>query len=193
MLYFWSGKTLKFPMIKNYYMYSRTLLHLGHPEYLETEFAKRAVKEIDNTDLVSPYNAISPVLGSISTERLSGGVKTLIMLYSIRDMTTSGSLMGGNCYRLLFEISRDLDIYLRTTSIFGVITDMDMCGFCVNTGEYVNNSNQYKRLNALHSKDEFDYTNPLCKMWADRTLGGYLKKYSLEDVISGKCLLSEGE
>ena len=49
-------------------------------KWLESELAKKIVKDIDKSDLVGPNLVISPVLGSIPVTRISGGAKTLIQI-----------------------------------------------------------------------------------------------------------------
>ena len=49
--------------------------------WFEDEFVKRMVREVDSSEVVSAWCINSPVLGPITFERISGGVKVLIMLY----------------------------------------------------------------------------------------------------------------
>lgn len=46
-------------------------------EWFETELAKKRIKDIDDSDVVSGECINSPVLGQIPPERLSGGVMGL--------------------------------------------------------------------------------------------------------------------
>lgn len=48
-------------------------------EWLDNELVKRMVKDIDRSEVVSRHCINSPVLGQIAPERLSGGVKGLIL------------------------------------------------------------------------------------------------------------------
>ena len=47
------------------------------PEWLDVELAKKMIKDIDDSEVLSGECINSPVLGQIPPERLSGGVKTL--------------------------------------------------------------------------------------------------------------------
>lgn len=70
---------------------------------------KKVVKEIDKSELISVYNVISPVLGSISSYMISGGAKTLIcMRYT--DIIFSLSQFGENCFPILGDICDIKDI-----------------------------------------------------------------------------------
>lgn len=78
-------------------------------ELMASDFSKYVVKKIDKSNLVSPYNVISPVLGSISTRMISGGAKVLICI-KYTDIIFKLSQMGENCYSILAEICREKDV-----------------------------------------------------------------------------------
>lgn len=72
--------------------------------YPEDDLIKRIVKEIDGCE-INGMNVISPVFNSISVRDLSGGAKTLIMMYRLDDFCTDLTVLGGNCEDLLLEVS----------------------------------------------------------------------------------------
>ena len=47
------------------------------PEWIESELAKKIIKDVDDSDVLSGECINSPVLGQIPPERLSGGVKKI--------------------------------------------------------------------------------------------------------------------
>lgn len=62
------------------------------PEWLESELAKKMIKDVDNSDVLSGECINSPVLGQIPPERLSGGVKTLMLMLNESDKIFNASL-----------------------------------------------------------------------------------------------------
>jgi len=66
-------------------------------EWFDDPFVKELVMEIDESEVISHNLIISPVLGPLSYERLSGGVKVLIMLYKMSEMEQWASSCGDNC------------------------------------------------------------------------------------------------
>ena len=50
-------------------------------EWFEDELVKEMVRDVDDSTVISAYSIDSPVLGIIAPERLSGGVKALIIMY----------------------------------------------------------------------------------------------------------------
>lgn len=80
-------------------------------KYIETDFSKRVVKEIDKSELVNRNYVLSPVLGSISTKNISGGAKILICtMYT--DKIYRASSFGDNCFPILADICREKDVIL---------------------------------------------------------------------------------
>lgn len=50
-------------------------------EWFEDELVKEMVQDVDGSVVISAHAIDSPVLGLIAPERLSGGVKALIIMY----------------------------------------------------------------------------------------------------------------
>lgn len=79
-------------------------------EWFDDEFVKRIVKEIDGSEVSDRQLIISPVLGQIPPERLSGGAKTLILLYETEDFYTDLIVCGSNCEDILLDIGEEKDV-----------------------------------------------------------------------------------
>ena len=67
------------------------------PEWLDAELAKKMIKDIDDSEVLSGECINSPVLGQIPPERLSGGVKTLLLILNEPDRIFNASTCGDNC------------------------------------------------------------------------------------------------
>lgn len=81
--------------------------------WLEDARSKQMVMDIDLSELVSSNLVISPVLGSISVDRLSGSVKTLILIAHDRHHVYNASACGDNCAAWLLKIGSEQDILVR--------------------------------------------------------------------------------
>ena len=102
--------------------------HTYEPEWLEKELAKQMIKDIDGSDVVSGECINSPVLGQIPPERLSGGVKTLLLILNEPDRIFNASTCGDNCAKWILEIGKqqDVTINLRHMMSFGKDTEFDI-------------------------------------------------------------------
>ena len=96
------------------------------------------MKDIDNSDVLSGECINSPVLGQIPPERLSGGVKTLLLMLNEPDKIFNASTCGDNCAKWKLEIGKqkDLTINLRHMMGFGKDTEFEIR--IQNGGEVVN-------------------------------------------------------
>lgn len=98
------------------------------PEWIESELAKKMIKDVDNSDVLSGECINSPVLGQIPPERLSGGVKTLLLMLNEPDKIFNASTCGDNCAKWILEIGKqqDLTINLRHMMSFEHGTEFEI-------------------------------------------------------------------
>ncbi|MCR4746028.1 MAG: DUF4869 domain-containing protein [Lachnospiraceae bacterium] len=105
-------------------------------DWLEDSLSKEMVKDIDKSELVNANLLISPVLGSVSINRLSGGVKTLIQIAHDSAHVYNASACGDNCASWLLKISKEKDVLVRLGHIMHFEENsLEIC--IMNTGETV--------------------------------------------------------
>ena len=97
-------------------------------EWLESELAKKIIQDVDDSEVLGGECIKSPVLGQIPPERLSGGVKTLLLMLNEPDRIFNASTCGDNCAKWILEIAKqkDLTINLRHMMNFGKDTDFEI-------------------------------------------------------------------
>lgn len=83
-------------------------------EWLNTEFAKRVVKGIDNTEHIKDGYLESPFWGAMSPQKLSTGCKNVLLMkfYSILSVFY-GTKCGDNCVPYILEVAKEKDIELH--------------------------------------------------------------------------------
>ena len=98
------------------------------PDWIESELAKKMITDVDDSDVLSGECINSPVLGQIPPERLSGGVKTLLLMLNAPDKIFNASTCGDNCAKWILEIGKrkDLTINLRHMMSFGHETEFEI-------------------------------------------------------------------
>lgn len=89
--------------------------------WFEDEFARRMIKSVDGSVVVGPHLIESRVLGPISPLELSGGVKTLLLIWNLPDLVFNASTCGNNCAYWILRMGskRDVTINLRHMMDFG--------------------------------------------------------------------------
>ena len=84
------------------------------PEWLKDSFVQEMIKDVDNSEYVDGLVINSPVLGPIPPERLSGGLKTLIMIYEkpelIFDATCTPHAPGCSGDKCCFHVCSSSDV-----------------------------------------------------------------------------------
>ena len=95
-------------------------------EWITDDLSVQMIKDIDGSEVIGPRAIDSPFLGSIPTERLSGGVKTLILMNNDNEHIFNASACGDNCAKWILTIAdrlgktgKDLNIRLGYLMDFG--------------------------------------------------------------------------
>lgn len=89
--------------------------------WFEDEFAQRMIKSVDKATVLGNRLIDSKVLGLIPPTDLSGGVKTLLLVYNQPDKVFNASTCGDNCAYWLLRIGakKNVTINLRHVMDFG--------------------------------------------------------------------------
>ena len=147
MLYIDFGHPLELAKKYNNFVYSPNIYfdNTFRPAWLEDPLVKQMVIDIDKSEVQSPYCIMSPVLGQIPPERLSGGVKALIlMLQDDDDVIMWATSCGNNCAKWILEIakSKDLTVVFSHVMHFGNAED-EMEALILNTNKQVHNVKEF--------------------------------------------------
>ena len=105
-------------------------------KWITSEISKKMIKDIDRSEVKNSNIIESPFLGLISPERLSGGVKTLILMQNDTEQIFNASACGNNCAQWILKLAKQKDITIR----LGYIMDFGRSSFdiyIVNTGKIV--------------------------------------------------------
>ncbi len=113
-------------------------------EWIVDELSVKMIKDVDQSDVIGPHLIESPFLGPISVEKLSGGVKTLILVNNDQGHIFNASACGDNCAKWLLVIGQMKDVTVRL-GYFMDFGDGEIEVRIVNTGFIA------------HSSKELDY------------------------------------
>lgn len=105
-------------------------------EWITSDIARKIIKDIDKSEVAGANCIISPVLGQITPLQLSGGTKTLILIYNETDQIFNASTCGDNCTKWILDIARekDITINLRHLMDFG---ESEFTAKIVNNGKII--------------------------------------------------------
>lgn len=115
-------------------------------EWITDKLSIEMIKDVDQSQVISERLIESPVLGSISTKELSGGVKTLILMaFDNTNKVFNASVCGDNCAKWILRIGmlKDLTINLRHIMDFG---PYEFEIKILNTGEVVHDMSEFIKI-----------------------------------------------
>lgn len=96
--------------------------HSYKDEWILEDFTKSIVKDIDKSEVLGNGSIESPILGNISPERLSGGVKALILMKHYPGKIFNASSCGDNCAKWILKLAAEQDFTINLYHVmnFGV-------------------------------------------------------------------------
>ena len=123
--------------------------YLDH--WITDDFAKKVIKAVDKSEVISARLIDSMALGPIPVTDLSGGTKTLLLIKNEPEKVFNASTCGDNCAKWILRIAKeakeDITINLRHIMDFGSGT-FEIRIF--NNGEIVHNMQEYVRYAGLY-------------------------------------------
>lgn len=110
-------------------------------EWIEDDFVKEMIKDVDRSTVISSHIIESPVLGAITPKELSGSVKVLILMLKDDSFIYNMSNCGNNCSKWILKIAemKDLTVYLQHILKFEGEFEIEI----MNTGKIVHNYREY--------------------------------------------------
>ncbi len=86
--------------------------------WITDDFARKVIADVDKSEVIGAHLIKSPVLGDISPEMLSGGVKALILMKQYPRKIFNASNCGDNCAKWILELAQERDL---TINLFHVM------------------------------------------------------------------------
>ena len=77
-------------------------------KWIISELSKEMIKDVDKSEVISASLIKSPVLDMIPPTKLSGGVKTLMLIAYDRKHVFNASHCGDNCAKWILKIADEL-------------------------------------------------------------------------------------
>ncbi len=82
-------------------------------EWFNDPFAQKIIASIDKGTVLGPNAIETKILGVIPPEKLSGGLKTLLLMYFLPERVYNASNCGDNCARWILAIAKRQDITIN--------------------------------------------------------------------------------
>lgn len=124
--------------------------------WITDEFAKKIIKNIDKAEVLGPQAIDSKYLGVVPATSLSGGTKTLLLIYNEPTKVFNASTCGDNCAKWILKIAKKLDVDI-TINLYHIMNfgDEKFEIEILNSHTIVHNMEEYivEAINALNVGD----------------------------------------
>ena len=134
-------------VLNNAQLYFR---NVKRQQWFEDPLVQEMIKDVDKSEVIGPNLIISPVLGPIPPERLSGGVKVLILMLKDNTFMYNISNCGDNCIKWILKIGKQKDITVYLEHLMPFVGDLEI--EIMNTGKIVRTGIEY-----FHEIDNIDH------------------------------------
>ena len=81
--------------------------------WITKRLTKDIIKAVDNSDVIDEKNIMSPIFGNMSPKKLSGGVKTLILISCDKEKVFNASTCGDNCAEWILKIAEERKVVIN--------------------------------------------------------------------------------
>lgn len=81
--------------------------------WITSDLSRRMIAAVDRSEVISAAAIQSPVFGIMSPTRLSGGVKTLILIANDRKHVFNASTCGDNCAEWILKIAETRKVVIN--------------------------------------------------------------------------------
>lgn len=106
--------------------------------WITKQLSIEMIKAVDHSDVIDEKTIYSPIFGNMSPKKLSGGVKTLMLIAYDRTKVFNASTCGDNCAEWILKIAEKRKIVINLRHLM----DFETGEFKIkvlNTGKIVKN------------------------------------------------------
>lgn len=81
--------------------------------WITNQLTKDMIKAVDNSDVIDAKTILSPIFGNMNPKKLSGGVKTLILISFDKKKIFNASTCGDNCAEWILKIACERKVVIN--------------------------------------------------------------------------------
>lgn len=81
--------------------------------WITNQLAKDIIKAVDLSEVIDEKTIMSPIFGNMSPKKLSGGVKTLLLISFDKKKVFNASTCGDNCAEWILKMAKDRKVVIN--------------------------------------------------------------------------------
>ena len=82
-------------------------------DWITRSLSKDIIRSVDKSEVIDEKTIFSPVFGNMSPKKLSGGVKTLLLIAYDKSKVFNASTCGDNCAEWILKIAKDRKVVIN--------------------------------------------------------------------------------
>ena len=107
-------------------------------KWITEPLSKDIIRNVDRSEVIDEKTILSPIFGNMSPKKLSGGVKTLLLIAYDKSKIFNASTCGDNCAKWLLKIAADKKVVINLRHLMDFGQDEFKIRI-LNTGKIVKN------------------------------------------------------
>lgn len=81
--------------------------------WITNQMSRDIIKAVDQSDVIDEKTIMSPIFGNMGPKKLSGGVKTLLLIAFDKRKVFNASTCGDNCAEWILKIAEDRKVVIN--------------------------------------------------------------------------------
>ena len=81
--------------------------------WITKSLSKEMIKDVDKSEVIDAKTIESPIFGNMSPKRLSGGVKTLLLIANDKSKIFNASTCGDNCAKWILKFASEEKVVIN--------------------------------------------------------------------------------
>ena len=82
-------------------------------QWITKDLSRKMIKDVDKSEVIDARTIQSPIFGNMSPKKLSGGVKTLLLIANDKSQVFNASTCGDNCAKWILAIAEDRKVVIN--------------------------------------------------------------------------------
>ena len=108
---------------------------------VDNDFAREVLLDVEGTKVISNYVIETKYLGIVSSEKICGGVKSILLMRNNPEVVVDATNCGDNCAKWIQKLGREQDVTVTMYTFMEFEEPFE--GVCLNYGNRMNSVDDY--------------------------------------------------
>lgn len=110
---------------------------------VDNDFAKEVLMGVEGTKVISNFVIETKYIGTVSSEKISGGVKSILLMQRCPEVVVDATNCGDNCAEWIQKLARQQDVTITMYEFMEFTEPFE--AICLNNGNKMNSREDYSK------------------------------------------------